>query len=240
LRREYPWSCDGGANVDDVLAAHPPTRTVVHAVSRGPVASLIAGMEATSGRYLGILDDDDILFPDHLERLVGALLAADARIGQSLATALYARAEGDDYRLFGMATFLRRVVRPDRIHLEYGGAPMTFLFRRDAYDESGGFDPAIGHAEDWELLMRLAERDDVVAVPEITAAYTIRPEETTSLVAGGGTRMIAAQQHMIAKNDLAQRPVLARHRLALYERTLRSGGAARFPDPVPVAGDLLW
>jgi len=231
---------DGGAPVDDVLAAHPPTRTIVHRTALGPVRALIAGMAATSGRYLGVLDDDDVLFPDHLERLVGALLAADGRVAQSIATALYARAETDRYRLYGAATFLRRVGRPDRLHVEYGSGPMSVLIRRDAFEESGGYDPALEHAEDWELLIRLSERDDVVFVPEVTAGYTIRPEEATSLMQTGGRRMIAAQQHMIAKVSLAKRPRLERARRVLYERTLRRGGIATFPPPVPVDGDFLW
>jgi len=230
---------DGGAPVDDVLALHPPTRTILHRTPLGAVRALIAGMAATSGRYVGVLDDDDVLFPDHLERLVGALLAADGRVAQSIATALYARAETDRYRLYGAATFLRRVARPDRIHVEYGSGPMSVLIRRDAFEASGGYDPALEHAEDWELLIRLCERDDVVFVPEVTAGYTIRPEETTSLVQSGGRRMIAAQQHMIAKASLARRPLLERARRALYERTLQTGGAAAFPAPVPIAGDLL-
>jgi len=231
---------DGGAAVDDVLAAYPPTHTIVHRTPVGAVPALIAGMEATSGGYVGVLDDDDVLFPDHLERLVGALLAADGRVAQSMATALYARAETDRYRIYGASTFLRRVGRPDRIHIEYGCGPMSVLVRRDAFDESGGYDPALQHAEDWELLIRLSERDDIIFVPEVTAGYTIRPEEATSLMQTGGRRMIAAQQHMIAKTSLAKRPRLERMRRDLYERTLRTGGVATFPKPVPVAGELLW
>jgi GT2 family glycosyltransferase len=231
---------DSGAAVDDVLAAHPPARTIVHRTPVGPVRALIAGMAATSGRYLGVLDDDDIIFPDHLERLVGALLAADGRVAQSMATALYARAETDGYRLYGASAFLRRVGRPDRLHIDYGCGPMSVLVRRDAFEESGGYDAALEDAEAWELLIRLSERDDVVFVPEVTAGYTIRPDENDPLVGSAGRRMIAAQQHMIAKASLAQRPLLERARRDLYERTLRNGGVARFPPPVPVAGDLLW
>jgi hypothetical protein len=231
---------DGGAPVDDVLAAYPPTRTIVHRTALGPVPALIAGVQASSGRYVGTLDDDDVIFPDHLERLAGALLAADARIGQSIATTLYARAEDESYRIYGLSTFLRRVARPDRIHVEYGSAPMALLVRRDAFEESGGYDPGIGHAEDWELLIRLTAREDVVFVPEVTAAYTVRPGERTSLMHAGGRNMIAAQQHMIAKDALADRPRLARERLALYERTLETGGEVRFPVPVPIDGALLW
>jgi len=231
---------DGGAPVDAILAEHPPTQTIVHPAPLGPVPSLIAGMRAANGMYLAILDDDDVLFPDHFERLVGAMIAADGRLVQSIATSLYARAEDDGYRIFGINSFLYRVARPDRIFTQNGAGPMALLTRRDLFDLSGGYDPKIGHAEDWDLLMRLTMHDDMVFLPEVTAAYTIRPEEETSLMRTGGKRMITAMQYMIVKYSLAARPVVERQRLALYDELLHVGGVPHFPDPLPIAGGRLW
>jgi hypothetical protein len=117
---------------------------------------------------------------------------------------------------------------------------MALLTRRDLFDLSGGYDPKIGHAEDWDLLMRLTMHDDMVFLPEVTAAYTIRPEEESSLMRTGGKRMITAMQYMIVKYSLAARPVVERQRLALYDELLRVGGVPHFPDPLPIAGGRLW
>jgi hypothetical protein len=231
---------DGGVPVDEILAAYPPAKRIVNAESIGPVPALIAGMNAATGTYLGLLDDDDVLFPDHIERLVHALLAADARVAQSMTAALFARPDGEHVRIFGVSTFLRRVARPDRIHLEHGAGPMSWLVRRDAYDESGGFDAAIGHAEDWDLLVRVSERDDVVFVPEVTCAYTIRPESADSLVQTGGERLIAAQRRMIEKYPLADRPRIAQARAKMLDDAVKTAGKARFPAYVPVDGGRLW
>ncbi len=231
---------DGGVPVDEVLAAFPAARAIVHATPQGPVGAAIAGMHAANGTYLGMLDDDDVLFPDHIERVAGALCASGGHVAHSIATTIFARAEGETYRISGMGTFLRRVARPDRVHLEHGVGPMTVLVRRDAYDEIGGYDPGIGHAEDWDLMIRLTERNDVVFVPEVTAAYTVRPEAADSLVQTGGQRIVAAQMYLMEKYPLANRPRLAEERIALLKRTLASGGTARFPAHVPLDGGVLW
>src|SRR5205823_797679 len=44
----------------------------------------------------------------------------------------------------------------------------TLLFRRADFLDLGGFDPAFDLFEDWDFLIRLAQRGDFIRVPRIT------------------------------------------------------------------------
>lgn len=113
----------------------------------GPASARNALLAVTETPLVAFLDDDDLLDPDHLERLVARLDEEDADVAWS-----WCRSEGVDAVL---------VPRP-RTHREFetlmrGGrnvVPITVVARLDAIRAAGGFDPADRY-EDYALWMRM-------------------------------------------------------------------------------------
>jgi len=231
---------DGGEPVDSVLHLCTNIRVIVHETSLGTGPALAAGMVASAGTYVGELDDDDVLFPDHVERLVNVLEMTGAGAANADTVSLYADAASDGgYELAGFATNLRGTIRRDRIPVDDATGPMATLFRRSALFAAGGPITDIPHADDWAVLVRIAQHCDVVHVRAVTAAYTIR-SDFSSMMTTRGADMMRALERIRDDLPLTDRPVLARERDAMIERMRANGGIAKFPSPrVRIAGGRI-
>jgi glycosyltransferase involved in cell wall biosynthesis len=127
---------------------------VRHERNRGPAASRMTGLRATSAPYVFPLDSDDLAVPGALGRMADLLDATpDAAVCFG------------DYAEFGETDLVRAVPeRIDPFRIAYTNEyPVTALYRRTALVEAGGWDsdPALGGYEDWSLWATLAERNAV-------------------------------------------------------------------------------
>lgn len=71
-------STDGSGAICDRIAAGDPRVQVVHQPNRGIAAAQNAGLDRARGRYLTFCDNDDLMAPGLVARLVEALVDADA------------------------------------------------------------------------------------------------------------------------------------------------------------------
>jgi len=119
----------------------------------GPVVVRNALLRSARGDRIAILDDDDLLYPRHLE----ALAAVDADVAYS-----FCDVAGRDWtpnRAF------------DPVALRAGNyIPITALIRRDLLERLGGFPDT--RMEDWDLWLRALDAGARFAcVPEVTWRY---------------------------------------------------------------------
>jgi len=133
-----------------------------------------------TGEWMNFLDDDDLLFADHVEVLVGAALAARAKGAYGLAwetkTLVHDRAAAE-YEETMHATVHRQPF--DRITLwHHNYLPIqAVLFHRSLYERHGGFAEDMDQLEDWNLWTRYTLDDDFVLVEKTTSKYRV-PAET--------------------------------------------------------------
>ena len=64
---------DAGEDVSELVGAFPKTSYLAHETNRGLSAARNTGIKVARGKYITYMDDDDILFPEHLSTLVGGL-----------------------------------------------------------------------------------------------------------------------------------------------------------------------
>ncbi|MDP3675563.1 MAG: glycosyltransferase family 2 protein [Novosphingobium sp.] len=132
------------------------------------------GLEASRGEFVGFLDEDDELLPDHVSRLAAAL---DATPGVDL---VYARANevvcgglvSDEVREpetlppGQLVPFSRTALwRHNQFPIQ------AALFRRSLFEREGGFDPAIQLLEDWDLWIRYSACADFLAIDAVTSLF---------------------------------------------------------------------
>jgi LmbE family N-acetylglucosaminyl deacetylase len=140
---------DGGARVDA-----EGVELVEHETSRGRAQAANAGVRAASSDFVVFLDDDDLMYPEHL-----ATLAAGAPPCYSDAVSAFAHAK---MRIYGR-DFDRELLLLDN----YIPLPTVLIPRADFLD-LGGFDPEFDLFEDWDFLIRLAQRARFTHIARIT------------------------------------------------------------------------
>ena len=132
-----------------------------------------AGLEAASGDYVAVIDDDNLLFSDHVERLVrlleerrdltAAYTACFEVETEILSSDPLVYTEGRRRALARRPYSKRYLARNDFI-------PVTsMIFRRSVYERRGGFDPTLAAAEAWDLWLRLCKQGPFGYVPHVTA-----------------------------------------------------------------------
>jgi glycosyltransferase involved in cell wall biosynthesis len=167
---------DDGSTDDtsEVVAnlGEPRIRLIQREDSGGVSVARNQGAAEATGEWLAFLDDDDVWAPDKLARQRAASLA----VGR---TWVYTGWVVVDETLHVMGgepppppdSVVKLLYRRNAIPT--GGS--NVIVRRDAFDQSGGFDPHLTNGEDWELWIRLSEQGFPAWVPEPLMAYRIHP-----------------------------------------------------------------
>ena len=133
-------------------------------------------LSMASGEWLNFLDDDDLLFADHVEVLLSSALQAGCAGAYGLAWETATRVVD---RARGIHEELRPVTRHrqpfDRLTLwHHNFLPIqAVLFHRRLYERHGGFAEDMEQLEDWNLWTRYTLEDDFVLVEKTTSKYRV-------------------------------------------------------------------
>ncbi len=132
-----------------------------------------AGIEHAEGAYVGFLDDDDDLCPDHISTLTFFLRDTDYRIAYTDSIMVYKeyRPEASGFIEVKREAVFSSDFDYDRLLFENYIPFMCLLFERDALLVAGGFDPDLHLYEDWDLLLRIGERYPFHHIKKVTAHY---------------------------------------------------------------------
>ncbi len=174
------------AELETLAARHRAETTtlewIVQRERRGPAAARNRGMDAAIGEWIAFLDDDDVWFPDKLERQVVRCQSSDAALvigahavlrrspsGAETVMADRQPAAGEPLAEF---LFCRARLGGKKGHL----FTPTLLLNRAAAD-SARFDEDLRVHEDWDLLLRLeALGARVVYLATPLAQWTVRSD----------------------------------------------------------------
>lgn len=144
---------DGSTDASSVsrladVAAQDPRILVVRQENAGPAAARNTGFRASSGRYICLLDSDDMVEPTYLEKCVWFLESNPEFAFCNTYSVVF-----DEQEYLWTKGFERGVD-----FLRANSGPPISVIRRQAYADCGGFDAAIrfGH-EDWDFWLAMAK-----------------------------------------------------------------------------------
>lgn len=149
-----------------------------HEPALGRSTAANVGVRLGGGRYVLLHDDDDALAPAFLERTAAMLDAHPDLIGcvSWLWRIEEIWVDGAELEETG-----RRLFEPEFSNLYLADmaarnrfAPISFLYRRDAFEAAGGYDEQMDLLEDWDFNLRMMMQGDIGVVPEALAYYHIR------------------------------------------------------------------
>lgn len=218
---------DAGSPVSDVLRnAFPsqPIRCIEQPVNRGHVHARNAGLREATGDYIMFCDDDDILLPGHVTRMMrqmreggDALLYSDAEIVH------YAHAKGRRQ----MRSRHRFAFDPNPRLLRQWNTiiPSGVLYPQAFHETLGAFDEDMRDYWDWDFWLRASEHFPVRRVPVASVLYMVgnageNLSQNTSSMSRALTRFI--DKHRLDPLPVSSFALMAQDpRLAPYLRPTR-------------------
>ncbi|UXY15535.1 glycosyltransferase [Chitiniphilus purpureus] len=143
-----------------------------------------AGLAAAHGEYMMFLDDDDLLFSDHIEVLMAELIRSpklDA--AYALAVQVYTRRDDSGYqeeRFEYVDTF--RQEWDYSVLQDHNFLPIqSVLFHRRLYERWGGFELDMEMLEDWNLWLRYGFGASFKYVPKTTSIFRVPAEDNVRM-----------------------------------------------------------
>ncbi|MHC4251834.1 MAG: glycosyltransferase family 2 protein, partial [Planctomycetota bacterium] len=158
-----------------------PRLRVLRGAPQGLVHARNLGCRAARGRYLAIMDADDVSLPDRLERQF-AIIESRPRLG-ALGGAMEHIDSGG--RRIGVKRYPTGNEAIQEALLQGCCIPQpAVMLRREAYEDAGGYRHAFPPAEDYDLWLRIAEGWEVANLPDVVVRYRVYTEQTSSRKAG--------------------------------------------------------
>jgi len=171
---------DGGSPEAGDIAANYYNRRIVYvwAEHGGLSSALNVGLRHSRGKYIALLDDDDIYYPDHLGNLVEAIESnPSAPLVYSEAIMATQKLEGDgSYRIYKKEQaktfdFDRRILGKHTLF-----ATCNALVRRECFERQGGFNESLLCGMDWEMWLRISRDGDFVKAPKSSCEFRRRED----------------------------------------------------------------
>ena len=131
------------------------------------------GIEHSKGEYIGLLDDDDEFYPEHISTLISFLLKSDYKVAYTDSLMVYREYNSDTHEFTDIKKELIFSREFDYAFLIFENyIPfMCLLFEREILITSGAFDGSLDLYEDWDLLLRIGEKYSLYHIEKITAHY---------------------------------------------------------------------
>jgi glycosyltransferase involved in cell wall biosynthesis len=173
-------STDATPEILSRYATRLPMR-ILREADRGQSDGINKGVRMATGEITCWLNSDDRFRPGALQT-IGEAFEKNPKAGVVFGRGAKIARDGSEIYTVPFRPFNRRHLRT-----AYRVVQPAMFFRRDLYLEIGGLDEDLHYAMDWDLLIRLAAKCDVVALEETLAE--IRYYDDTKTSTGGWKRM---------------------------------------------------
>ncbi len=142
--------------------------------SRGRTAAGNAGIRASKGKYINFLDDDDVFYYNHVQKLADYLETTGQKVAYSDCEIAHYEWIDKEFVLKGEKELFRGGEHDlDQLYVTNYLPNMTVMFAKNLCDTVGYPDEDLEIYEDWDLFLRLSLQSDSVRVPGVTAEYRI-------------------------------------------------------------------
>jgi len=134
-------------------------------------------LSMASGEYFNFLDDDDVFYCDHIETMINAALE------NPQGKLFYAKAFETPIEIKSVQPYVYKLKNHINVfRVNYSKSNLlvanlfpiqTVFFKREVYEQLGGFSTEYEYLEDWDLWLKYSLADDYTLVDKITSEYRV-------------------------------------------------------------------
>jgi glycosyltransferase involved in cell wall biosynthesis len=165
---------DGSTDASrEIAASYGRKIRLIRQKNTGLASARNRGIQQAKGSLIGLLDADDRWLSHKLATEVPMFVhqAVGVVHGSYRKFPAGKRAAGTVVKPHGQATSFHRLLRFNEV-----GAPVSVIFRREAWQEAGGFDPRVPGVEDWDLWIRMSLTQRILGSAPVTSEYRLRDD----------------------------------------------------------------
>ena len=163
-----------------------------------------AACSLARGRYIAIMDADDVALPERLQLEVD-FMEKHPRVGLLGAAVQWINAAGRDLYIGRVPTDDKQLRRSLTIHCPFWQP--TVLLLKKAFDRAGGYRNAFAPAEDYDLWLRVTEHFQCSNLEDIVLKYRIHSQQVSLRKRKQQTLGILAAQRSAALRQEGKRDV---------------------------------
>ena len=135
-----------------------------------------AGCSLARGEYIAVMDADDVCLPDRLASEV-EFLKRHPEVAFLGGAVQWIDAAGSPLEVHSHPTDFREIKSELATHCTFWHP--TVLMRKQAFASVGGYRGAFVYAHDYDLALRVAEKDECANLPNVVLKYRIHSSQVT-------------------------------------------------------------
>ncbi len=174
---------DGGEVDVENLLRHLNSPKIRHHKLRenmGHAAVLNEGVRRSKGRFIAYLDDDDVYYPDHLERLLNALRQGEGKIAYSNTKMVSGSLADGHFRADDVKGTWNVEYDKNKLIASNFISNLSVLHEKSVFSEVGLFADDLRVVMDWELWLRASLKFDFTHVDAYTGEYRFKAGNITA------------------------------------------------------------
>jgi perosamine synthetase len=174
---------DGGeVDVENLLRHRNSPKIKYHKLreNMGHAAVLNEGVRTSKGRFIAYLDDDDVYYPDHLQRLLNALRQGGGKIAYSNTKMVSGSLADGYFRADDIKGFWNVEYDKNKLIANNFISNLSVLHEKSVFSEIGLFVEDLRVVMDWELWLRASLKYDFSHVDAYTGEYRFKAGNITT------------------------------------------------------------
>jgi glycosyltransferase involved in cell wall biosynthesis len=173
---------DAGEDVGEIVESFKDERIRYISLdrNRGKQGAVNEGIRASRCPHIAYLDDDDIYYPNHLMRAVGAL-EHNPRLSFVYADTIQVMYRGTRERaeILSRRVLSHEYDRESLLHVDNYLPNLSYVHRKDLFDKAGLYDESLKGFDDWDMLRRFSAFTDFHHLPEVTGEVYITADRNS-------------------------------------------------------------
>jgi glycosyltransferase involved in cell wall biosynthesis len=162
---------DGGSTDGSVEIIQRYADQIAYWVSKkdnGQGEAINAGFARATGKYIAWLNSDDVFLPGCIKKAV-AVLEANPQAGMAFGQVEVINQQGKSISMFPPVSYRFEDMLSYQVMIPQQAA----FFRRSSLDQVGHLNTDLHFALDHDLFLRLGERFQILAIPDVMAQYRL-------------------------------------------------------------------